>query len=844
MLRTTLKSINAHKLRLVATSLAIVVGVAFVTGTLILSDTLTGTFENLFVTTTDGVDVAIQGPEDTADPFTGLRDPIPTEVADVIAGIDGVAAVAPEVQGAAQLIDADGEPVGGAGPPTLAYNAPLVEELDTATLREGRYPTAADEIAIDVATAEANDFAIGDTIGVVTEGPVVEHRLVGLVGFGDLDNLAGATLVLFEPETAFAMFGGGGYTSIQVAAEDGVNPSALRDDIAAAIDPDLDVQTGDQLAASLSEQVTEGLGFFTTGLLVFAGVALFVGAFLIANTFSIILAQRTRELALLRAVGASRRQILTSVLGEALATGLLGAVIGFGLGVALAQGLYALLDVFGVSLPSGNLVVEPATAITALLLGVILTVAVAVVPAARSTRVPPVAALQAVAAPPPPRHGVLRYALGGLVFVAGVGGLLWSITADQGIQAVGAFAVATLIGAAFLAPLVATPLLKVLGTPLSAARGMPGALATENALRNPRRTAATASALMIGLALVSFVVILAGSFSASAQAAIEESFNGDFQIASQNFFGAGAGPGQEFEAEVEAVDGVASAITQQVGLGELDGAEQFFVVLPAEEVQDALTLTVVDGGEDGILAGGLALSESTADAEGLAVGDAVTVAFGSQSVEVVVGSIFQDNPLAGGPVLAAEVVPETERVTFASLVVNLADGVDPAAARVDVEEVLEAYPTVVLQDLTDIKDQLAGQINQIVGLMSALLGLSVIVALFGIVNTLGLSVFERTRELGLLRAVGATRSQVRSMIRWESVLIALLGAVFGLLIGVLFAWLVVIGLGDETDLLRLSIPIAPLAGGLVGAAVAGVLAAVVPAFRGARIDVLRALEAT
>lgn len=844
MLRTTLKSISAHKLRLVATSLAIVVGVAFVTGTLILSDTLTSTFENLFVTTTDGVDVAIQGPEDTADPFTGVRDAVPADVVDVVAGIEGVAAVAPEVQGSAQLIDADGEPVGGAGPPTLAFNAPVVEELDTATLREGRYPTSAEEVAIDLGTAEANGFTVGDDVGVVTDGPVETYRIVGLVGFGDLDNLAGATLVLFEPETAFAMFGENGFSSIQVAADDGVNPSTLRDDIAAALDPSLDVQTGDQLAASLSEEVTEGLGFFTTGLLVFAGVALFVGAFLIANTFSIILAQRTRELALLRAVGASRRQIVGSVLGEALATGLLGAIIGFGLGVALAQGLYLLLDAFNISLPAGNLIVEPSTAITALLLGVILTVTVAVVPAVRATRVPPVAALQAVAAPPPPRNGVVRYAIGGLIFLGGVGGLFWAITGDGGIEAVGAAAVATLVGAAFLAPLVATPLLKVLGAPLAATRGMPGALATENALRNPRRTAATASALMIGLALVSFVVILAGSFSESAQAALEESFNGDFQIASQSFFGGATGPGEGFEADIEAVEGVESAITQSFGLGQLDGDEQFFIVLPAAEVTDAMTLTVTDGDEDAILEGGLALPRPVAESEGLGVGDEVTVTFGSASSEVTVSAIFEDNPIAGGPLLSVEALPETDRVAFASLVVNLADGVDPAAARLAVEEVLEAHPTLILQDLTDIKDQLASQINQIVGLMSALLGLSVIVALFGIVNTLGLSVFERTRELGLLRAVGATRSQVRSMIRWESVLIALLGAVFGLLIGVLFAWLVVIGLGDETDLLRLSIPIAPLAGGLVGAAVAGVLAAVVPAFRGARIDVLRALEAT
>lgn len=845
MFRTTLRSISAHKLRLLATSLAIIVGVAFVTGTLILSDTLRGTFDEVFGQANAGIDVAVEGPETGTDPFTGegRHDPVPVDLVDTLAGIDGVSAVSPEVSGTAQLIDDEGEPVGGFGPPTIGFSAPVTPELDTPEIREGSFPTEPGQIAIDVGTARAQGFEVGDNVDMVIDGPVRTFNVSGLVGFGDLDSMAGATIVVFEPDEAFDLFADGGYDIIYLVGEEGVDPLDLRQDVAAALGSDYEVQTGAQLSDSMSAEVGEGLGFFTTALLVFAAVSLFVGAFLIANTFSIIVAQRTRELALLRAVGASRRQIMASVLGEALATGLIGSLVGFLAGLGLALGLFALLDAFGLSLPEGDLVVTPGTFLVAVVLGTVLTVVVAVFPAARSTRVAPVEALQTVAAPPPRRNGIIRYVFGGLLFVGGVVALGVTIAQGTGIAAVGAGAVVTLLGAALLAPLVTRPLLAAMGAPLSAGRGIQGQLATENALRNPRRTAATASALMIGLALVSFIVIMAASFTATADAAIDESFAGDFQIAQSGFTIPQGNPGPQLEEEVGAVDGVATATTQLFGQAEVNGTETFVSAMDPEGVEDALALQVIAGGEGGVLGDGLAVSEGIATDEGINVGDPVQITIDNQSFELDLGTVYEDSPITNGWLIGTDRVPaDAHSLVFGGVFVELAADAAPDTVRARIDTVLEQYPTLQLQDLTEIKAEINGAINQLLGIVSALLGLSVIVALFGIINTLGLSVFERTRELGLLRAVGATRGQVRSMIRWESVLIALLGALFGLILGVLFAWLVVVGLEEDAGL-QLAIPAGPLLGGLVAAAVAGVLAAIIPARRASRVDVLRAIQA-
>ncbi len=844
--RAVLASLRAHKLRLLATSLAIVVGVAFVSGTLILSDTLRLAFDNLFSETTAGIDVVVTGHEDSADPFSGQRDPVPAELVEVVEAVEGVHTVAPEVQGLAQLISGDGEPVGGGGPPTLAMGAPVSEAITTPDVRSGRFPDSADEIAVDVGAFEALGVELGDTVGVVLSGPVQDKTVVGTVGFGDLDNLAGATMVVLEAEYAVQTFGQDGFTQLSVIADDGVDAADLRDRIAAVTD-EVEVLTQLEAADQAAAQVSEGLGFFTTALLVFAGVSLFVGAFLIANTFTIIMAQRTREMALLRAVGASRAQILRSVLAEALVIGLIGSVLGFAAGIGLAQGLYALLDAFGIALPSGDPVVAGRTFAVAMGLGTVLTVVMAVVPAIRSTRVPPVAALQAVAAPSLKQTGPGRVVSGGVVFVGGVAGLAVSLLQSLGLAAVGAAAVVTLIGAAFLAPLVTRPLVRLIGGPVRASRGVQGELASQNAMRNPQRTASTASALMIGLALVSFVAILAASFSASIEQTIEDSFGCDF-IVSQTGFELGIDPGPSLAEDLAAVDGVALVVPESFAFLEVEGEEATAFATDAGLYEQVIATEIIDGGADGLVGGGAAIDEESAAEQGLAVGDVVQMsALGGDPVDVEVVTIYSAEALDDGwlvdqaALLAAGISADSFRLS--STYIELADDADAAAVSDRLDDLLAAeYPALSVLDQTGLMEQITDQINQLLGLITALLALSVLVALFGIVNTLGLSVLERTRELGLLRAVGATRPQIRSMVRWESVLVALLGAVFGLTIGILFAWLVVTALAEQQPL-TLSIPPLQLLVGLVAAAVAGVVAAILPARRAARTDILRALEA-
>lgn len=845
MLRTVWKSILAHKMRLLSTTLSIVLGVAFIAGTYVLTDTMRAAFDDLFSSTTAGIDVAVRGEAEFTSALAETdRPPVAPETLDALAAVDGVRAVSGEVGGFAVIIDDEGNPVGGQGPPTIGINAPADEELTNATLRDGTFPAAPDEVAIDAATAEAQGLSVGDPVRIVVDGPVETYTVAGIIGFGEVDNLGGATLTMFEPGRALELYGADGYTEIYAAAEDGVDVDQLVVDVRAALGDDLEVLTGDELAQSVTAEINEGLGFFTTALLVFAGVSLFVGAFLIANTFTIIVAQRTRELALLRAVGASRGQVVTSVLLEALAVGLLGSVVGLLLGLGVAQALQGVLGAFGIDLPQGDTVFALRTVVVSFVVGVGVTMVAALAPAVRSTRVPPVAALQAVAAPPARREGIIRYVLGGLVFAVGVGILALGLFSGAGISAVGAGAVVTLIGAALLSPLVTMPIVALLGTPIAASRGVPGQLAKENALRSPRRTAATASALMIGLALVSFTMIMGASIQESAIVGIDQAFLAEYQVnpSSQGAPGASALPTDTVDT-LNALDEVAVATPLRFGEFLYDDGVKFLGGVDPDAIGGALSIDFLEGGWDQ-LDGGIVVSEDTAESAGLALGDTLDVTFAATGAQqVTVEGIFD-----GANIDADWLIGEdTYTANFAgdgiaSIYVKLADDVSVADARPALEQALAPFPTVQLQDLDEVKQSIADQIDQLLGLLTALLGLSIIIALFGIVNTLGLSVLERTRELGLLRAVGATRPQIRTMVRWESVLIAVLGAGLGLVVGSLFGWMVVKALSD-LGISQFVVPGGRLSQAVVMAALAGVLAAIVPARKAARTDVLRALEA-
>jgi len=834
----------AHKLRFLSTALSIVLGMAFVTGTLVLGDTLNSAFTRLFGEIGAGIDVLVQPAEAFQSDFGVAQETrsIPDEVVERIADVGGVAALEPEYSGTAQLVDPEGEVIGGMGPPQIGVDAPTVEELGSVELREGRYPERSGEVAIDVTTATDEELGPGDTIGVAVDGPVQDMEIVGLVGYPGLDDLAGATLALFDDASARELFGQDGAASVAVGSDDGVDTGELRADISEEVGADYEVLTGEQAAESSAQDVGQFLGFITTALLVFAGVALFVGSFLIFNTFTITVAQRTRELALLRAVGASRRQVLMSVLGEALIVGVFGSLLGLLLGLGLASGLRNLLDAFGFSLPSADLVLAGRTVVVSLIVGPIITLLAALVPAIRATRVPPVAAMRTVALPPESGRGGLRLLIGTLVLAGGAAALGAGLFGGAELSVVGLGAVLVLLGVAALSPLVTRPIAGLLGAPVAAARGVSGTLARENATRNARRTASTAAALMIGLGLVTFVMIFADSLQASVERILDERFLADFQVQPVDFVGFPEAVGDEL-AEVE---GVAAVSRTKIGTVGVDGNARTLGALDPETYDQVIAMEFDEGGLGGLTSGGVALSRDLASALGRTVGDSVDVAFRTpeQTQPLLIAGIYDPATIESG----AQLMVSLERFAEAfpdqpdtNAFVLLDEGVTTEEIRPELDAVLQDYPTAALFDITEIRDEISEQTGQLLGLIFALLFFSIIIALFGIANTLGLSVLERTRELGLLRAIGMSREQVRAMVRWESVIISVFGALLGLVVGLFFG-LVFIRALEDIGLEVFSVPVVSLVAAVVVAGIAGVLAAVMPGRRASRVDVLRAVQ--
>ena len=844
MLRLTLRSALAHRTRLALTSLAVVLGVAFVTGTLVLTDTMRATVDTMVADAFAPIDVAVLGLEDAAaGPLQPARTPVPAAALDDVRAVDGVAAAVASVQGPAVLLDDAGEPLGGSMTPAIGTAASTDERLSTVEVRDGRLPTVAGEVAVDAATATDHGLVVGDEVDVVAGGPVTAQTITGIVAWAGADEGAGFTLTLFDPSTAHDLFAiDGDYASIHVLAEDGTDVADLRSAIAAATaDLPVEVLTGDELRAAESASATEELAFLDQALLGFAAVALFVGAFIILNTFSIIVAQRTRELAMLRALGASRRKVLTTVLGEALVTGVLGATGGIGLGLGVAVGLRALLDELGLSLPTTDLVIAPTTIVTAAVVGIGVTLVAAVLPALRSLQVPPVAAMAAVALPTTTGPGRGRTIAGAVATVFGVLALAAGLFADAGLLAVGGGAVLVLVGFSLLAPLFTRPVLSALAAPVRRTRDLRGELAAENALRNPQRTAATASALMIGLGLVSFAAIFGASITASAASAIGESFRAEFNVRPAGANGV-ALPDDVTEALAD-VDGVDVAMPMRSANLSRDAVPLLAIGVDPDVVDEVVALAVVDGDLAGLADGGLAVKESIAVREAWSIGDTVELDTPTGTLTLPLAATI-DSGIDASWFLANDTI---ERAVAGSQVaqvfVDLEEGLEVADVRSDLEAALTGYPTTQLLDSAELQASVEERVDQVLGLLTALLLLSIVIAIVGLVNTLSLSVFERTRELGLLRAVGASRGQVRAMVRWEAVLVAGLGAVLGLTVGVLFGWLLVRAL-TEQGITTFALPGAQLVAAFVGAGLAGVLASVAPARRAARVDVLRALQAT
>lgn len=856
MLRATVRTALAHKGRLALSTLAVVLGVAFVAGTYVFTDTLQRTFTDLFETVQP--DVVVSPAPESTEGLVGGVPTLPGGLADDLAGVEGAHEVAGFVQvTGVTLIDAEGEAVGTVGPPTLGVGWLVDDAISPLSLVSGRAPEGPEQIAIDSEAFATSGFDIGDTVRVLTPGPSVEAELVGVFRFGTAGNLAGATLTAFESSRAQELLlGGDRWTSVGLLAEDGVSQEALAASVEQVLASRTDlgpvqVQTGDDARDEATAQITEGLGFITTFLLVFAGIALFVGAFIIVNTFTVLIARRTRELALLRAVGASRRQVTLSVVIEAMLVGLVGGAAGLGFGVVLATALRAAFGALGLDIPAGGLVLAPRTVLLALGIGVVLTTLAAWLPARRAGRIPPVAALRedVVLAS---RSLRWRTFAGLSVGALGAGVLSVGLVSDvsNAIAFVGAGLLLVFLAVALLSAVVGGAATGALGYPV--ARTTVGRLAVRNTQRDRRRTAATAGALMIGLALVTMIGTLGASASRSVDATISDVIRADFIISSGTF-----GPfSKEVGDAVAAVDGVGTVSrisVAPVGLGEQSPPPEagpggpggpggpFATIVEPRTLPDVLAFEVIDGSLDVLEAGGVAVDVETSEAQGLDVGSTVTLRWPTGPVDYPVGAVFVPaGPLTGFLVAVDEVRDVGVADQDNTLYVAASEQVDPTALRDDIEQALEPYPNVALVDQTELVAQIRGQVNQLLTLVYALLGLAVVIAVLGIVNTLLLSVLERTREIGLLRAVGTGRHQIRQVVRIEAVLIAMFGAILGVGLGLAFGVAIQVTLAGE-GISELAVPWTLILAVLVVSGIVGVVSAIVPARRAANLDVLAAI---
>ena len=842
MFRVTIKGVRGHLLRFMLTTASVMLGVAFVAGTFVLTDSLQSTFDGIVGAATQGTDVVVRGDVrgDLGGGQEDLRQPLPVSLADELSSVDGAAAAYATLQGSAVLVGKDGTAVRNGGAPSFGFD--YRADDPALPLVQGRGPAASDEVAVETKTLTKSGLKVGDRSTLVVAGTVQPVSIVGVVSF---DGGAGATIVAVDRASALKWFAADGTVQqVTVQAEPGVSQEQLRQRVATQLPAGVGAITGEAYTAEQRKVIASGLGFVNTFLLVFAGVSLCVGAFIIANTFSMLVAQRTRELALLRAVGASRRQVVGVVLGEAAVVGLAGGALGLVAGLGLAAGLQAFLRTFGLDV-SGGLPVNVRTIVVSLALGLVVTVVSAVLPALRAGRIAPVAAMRDDVALPE-RSLRLRGVIGVVLLALGAAAMAYAVVSLDGRDAgigLGLGAALAFFGLVVAAPLLSRPVIVVLAVPLVAVSRTVAKLARDNTLRNPRRTATTAISLMIGLALVCAFSVLAASTRSSVNVLVDDELRADFVISG------GTSPFPvsiaQRAADLPGVGGVVDGAVVPVSIGARSLTAS---AASGADIARAIALDVTAGDIATLDDGQLAISTTLAREQLLAVGDQVTAGVGVLPPQQLrVGAVFTDSQLVGTGLLVprtlyATAVPSAYQTTFAALV-TVSPGGDREAVRRELTTLVKPQLVVSVQDREQFKDAQAAQINQLLRIVYVLLALSVVIAALGIVNTLALSVFERTREIGLLRAVGMTRGQLRRTITLESVMTALFGAVLGTALGLTLGVLLQRVLADQ-GLATLAVPWAQLALVFVLAGVVGVLAALLPAWRASRLDVLQAITTT
>ena len=849
MAALVIRGLAARKARAILTGIAVLLGVAMVAGSYVLTDTINQSFDRIFEQASEGIDVKVT-PHRTIKTEDGTPPPpFDASVLETVKNVDGVEEAEGAIFSLGSILDEDGEPIQTGGAPNFIASE-IGDRFDPLDYTQGRAPTSASEVALDEATAKREDWKLGDKIGVLGREKAKQYELVGVAKFGDVASFGGASLAVLTLAEAQRVAGKlEKFDEVDAAAAEGVSSTELRDRIRKVLPQTVDVRTGEEQAAEDSANNREDFAFLTTILLVFAGIAVFVGGFIIFNTFSITVSQRKREFGMLRTLGASRRQILIAVFAEALAIGLIASVIGILAGVGYAKGVNGLFKAIGFDLPSSGTVIATRTIIVALLVGVVLTVAAAMSPAVRATRVSPLEALREGEAQTR-KPGRLRRIVGPILALIGVALMLYGVLgpddADAALSLVGVGAVALFIGTAMLSPYLVPPLASVAGWPMVKLRGLTGQLARENAVRNPGRTAVTAAALMIGLALVTFVTVFAAGINSAIANTIDESVRGDIVLQHTDGFSPIPTATSDAAKSVEGVEAVSGWRFTQGEVEGLGGKKSGVTGIETATSNQTFEFKWVEGSPDTLANLGPAqavIDSRFGEKEGFEVGESLTVLTptGKKAKYEIVGSVDDQTDFIGDFMVPAETLGKDfgQDQNFLTLI-KVRPGVDAAGVQAEIKKVMDRdFPTVDALNQQELKDSLEEQFGQILALFYVFLSLAVIVSVFGIVNTLILTIHERTRELGLLRAVGMSRRQVRRLVRYESVITALIGGVLGSLLGIVLALVVSRPLADEG--FGLVIPYGTLIVLLIVAAIAGVLAAIPPARRASKLDVLEAL---
>lgn len=846
MLRTALRNVFAHKARLLMTVLAVLLGVAFVSGTLVFTSTISAAYQKSSEKGYSDVDLAVRPSSGKTSQDAPGRTPRLTQATvDRLQELPGAGSVTGSVTGFTALADKKGELVGEGWQSSGAnYDAGRNGKGEDARypMSRGRAPQRGGEIALDSKTAERTGYKVGDTARMSIDGPVREERVVGIFTTDDGNVAAGGTLVLFDTATAQKLFlQPGQYDQVTMKAAAGTTQGELKSQAKAVLPERTEAVTGKKLAADQSETIEQSMSGMQTALLVFAGISLFVGIFIIANTFTMLVAQRTKELALLRAVGASRRQVTRSVLIEALVVGTVAGVAGLGAGVGIGAGLRSLMGTFGATVPDGPLVVTGAAVTASLVTGVVVTVLAAWLPARRAAKIPPVAAMSSVHATATTRSLVVRNTIGALLAGSGAALVLFAAGMDDRDAAkvpMGVGAGVLLIGVFVLTPLLSRPLIAA-ASPFMRIFGVSGKLARQNSVRNPRRTAATASALMIGLTLVTGMTVIAGSVQQAIDKMATDAIKADYTVSMANQ----TPLSPKVEEQLARNDRVESFSPLRNSAARVDGDTESLTGVKGEAIGDVTDLPFTSGSFAGLSGDNAVVDKDTAEKKGWKVGSTVPVTYeDGEKSRLTVSGVYEGNEMIKGIMLdTATLDPHLERVSNMQVMVKTKGGAGEAA-KSSLEKTLGNNPAVLVQDKKDLSESIAQIFTLMLNMLYGLLAMAVIVAVLGVVNTLAMSVFERSQEIGMLRAVGLDRRGIKRMVRLESLVISLFGGVLGIGLGVFFGWAAGRVIAQSLSTYSLVLPWDRMALFLALAAVVGMLAALWPARRAARLNMLAAIK--